>query len=80
MSAARGYVAFACVIFGRGNPPLVFLAALLFGFIDALGLRLQKVLPSDLTSMAPYVVTVVMMVAVVLLEKRKKKRLARLSR
>ena len=76
MSASRGYVAFACVIFGRGNPPKVFLAALLFGFIDALGLRLQKYVPSDITSMAPYVVTVVMMVVVVLMEKRKKKRLA----
>ncbi|MEA5012978.1 MAG: ABC transporter permease [Candidatus Limiplasma sp.] len=77
MSASRGYVAFACVIFGRGNPPRVFLAALLFGFIYALGLRLQKLVPSDLTSMAPYVVTVIMMVAVVLLEKRRKKRMAR---
>lgn len=72
MSASRGYVAFACVIFGRGNPPRVFLAALLFGFIDALGLRMQKYIPSDITSMAPYVVTVVMMVAVVLMERRKK--------
>ncbi len=71
MSASRGYVAFACVIFGRGDPPKVFLAALLFGFIDALGLRMQKYLPSDLTAMAPYVVTVVAMVAVVLIERRK---------
>lgn len=74
MSAARGYVAFACVIFGRGNPPRVFLAALLFGFIEALGLRMQKYVPSDLTAMAPYVVTIVMMVAVVLMERRKRKR------
>lgn len=72
MSASRGYVAFACVIFGRGNPPRVFLAALLFGFIDALGMRLQKYIPSDITSMAPYVVTVVMMVVVVLWEKKKR--------
>ena len=71
MSASRGYVAFACVIFGRGNPPKVFLAALLFGFIEALGLRMQKYMPSDLTAMAPYVVTVAMMVAVVLMERRK---------
>lgn len=76
MSAARGYVAFACVIFGRGNPPKVFLAALLFGFIEALGLRMQKYMPSDITAMAPYVVTVVAMVAVVLWEKRKKRRMA----
>ncbi|MEA4999501.1 MAG: ABC transporter permease [Candidatus Limiplasma sp.] len=75
MSASRGYVAVACVIFGGGNPPRVFMAALLFGFIDALGLRLQRYIPSDLTSMAPYVVTVVMMVAVVLLRGQKKKRL-----
>jgi len=74
MSASRGYVAFACVIFGGGNPPKVFLAALLFGFIDALGLRMQKYIPSDITSMAPYVVTVIMMVAVVLMERRKRAR------
>ncbi len=73
MSASRGFVAVACVIFGGGNPPRVFLAALLFGFIDALGLRLQRYIPSDITSMAPYVVTVVMMVVVVLMKNRKKK-------
>ena len=73
MSASRGYVAVACVIFGGGNPPRVFLAALLFGFIDALGLRLQRYIPSDITAMAPYVVTVVMMVVVVLWKRRKKK-------
>ena len=72
MSASRGYVAFACVIFGGGNPPKVFLAALLFGFIDALGLRMQKFIPSDITSMAPYIVTVVMMVAVVLMNRSKR--------
>ncbi|MDI9506023.1 MAG: ABC transporter permease [Bacillota bacterium] len=66
MSASRGFIAVACCIFGRSNPPKVFLAALLFGFIDALGLRLQSVgVSSNLTSMAPYVVTVVMMVWVV---------------
>lgn len=79
MSASRGYVAVACVIFGGSNPPRVFMAALLFGFIDALGTRLQKYIPSDLTSMAPYVVTVVMMVAVVLLRGRKRKAAARLG-
>jgi len=73
MSASRGFVAVACVIFGGGNPPRVFLAALLFGFIDALGLRLQRYIPSDITAMAPYVVTVVMMVVVVLMKRRKKK-------
>lgn len=77
MTNSRGYVAFACVIFGRGNPPRVFLAALLFGFIDALGMNMQKYLPSDLTAMAPYLVTVVMMAAVVLWDKHKKNRKAK---
>jgi general nucleoside transport system permease protein len=72
-------VAVACVIFGGGNPPRVFLAALLFGFIDALGLRLQKYIPSDLTSMAPYVVTVVMMVVVVLTRRRRQRSRERLA-
>lgn len=67
MSASRGFIAVACVIFGASSPPLVFLAALLFGFIDALGLRLQQSagVNSNLTAMAPYVVTVLMMVLVV---------------
>ena len=73
MSASRGFVAVACVIFGASNPPRVFLAALLFGFIDALGLRLQRYIPSDLTSMAPYVITVAMMVVVVLLRRKKQR-------
>ena len=72
MSASRGYVAFACVIFGRGNPPAVFLAALLFGFLDALGLRLQRYVSSELTGMVPYLATVVMMVVAVQMRKRKK--------
>ncbi len=74
MTSSRGYVAFACVIFGRGNPPKVFLAALLFGFIDALGLRMQTYIPNDITAMAPYVVTIVMMVVVVLLDQKKKQK------
>ena len=77
MSANRGFIAFACVIFGAANPPKVFLAALLFGFLDALGLRLQSVgVPSDLTSCIPYVITVLMMIYVVRSEHyRRNKRL-----
>ncbi|MGN1005425.1 MAG: ABC transporter permease [Aristaeellaceae bacterium] len=78
MSASRGFIAVACVIFGASNPPRVFLAALLFGFIDALGLRVQSFnVSSNLTSLAPYLVTVIMMVWVVWRGERRKKRLAR---
>lgn len=63
MSASKGFIAFACIIFGRANPWKVFLATLFFGFLDALGLRLQSAgLPSNLTEMLPYVMTVLALV------------------
>ncbi|MCQ2436900.1 MAG: ABC transporter permease [Clostridia bacterium] len=80
MSAARGFIAVACVIFGGSNPPYVFLAALLFGFIDALGLRVQSFnISSNLTSLAPYLVTVLMMIWVTWRAERKKKALGKLK-
>jgi simple sugar transport system permease protein len=56
------------------NPPKVFVAALLFGFLDALGLRLQSIgVPSDLTATVPYISTVLMLVFIVVSSNRKKK-------
>ncbi len=73
MSNSRGYVAFACVIFGGANPAKAYLAALMFGFFDALGYRLQDYnISANLTSMIPYVITVCMMVYVVVRGSRKK--------
>ena len=73
MSNSRGYVAFACVIFGAANPGKAYLAALMFGFFDALGYRLQEYnISANLTSMIPYVITVCMMVYVVVRSNRKK--------
>ena len=73
MSNSRGYVAFACVIFGAANPGKAYLAALMFGFFDALGYRLQEYnISANLTSMIPYVITVCMMVYVVVRTNRKK--------
>lgn len=75
MSNSRGYVAFACVIFGGANPGKAYLAALMFGFFDALGYRLQDYnISANLTSMIPYVITVVMMVYVVVRSSRKNKK------
>jgi ABC-type uncharacterized transport system permease subunit len=77
MSANRGFIAFACVIFGMANPPKVFLAALLFGFLNAFGLRLQSVgVPADLTAMTPYIVTVIMLIYVVTAGEKKRRRKA----
>ena len=77
MSASRGFIAFACVIFAAAHPTKAYLAALMFGFFDALGLRLQDYISSDLTGMIPYVITIIMMVYVVVSGQRRRERLAK---
>ncbi|MEN6570829.1 MAG: ABC transporter permease [Anaerolineaceae bacterium] len=59
MSAGRGWISLAAVILVSGNPAGLTLISLLFGFTDGLGLYLQKTLPSQFTSMVPYVATLV---------------------
>ncbi len=63
ISGSRGYVAVACVIFGRSNPLLVTCAALFFGLVDTVSTRLQVagVVDSTLTAAFPYVGTILMM-------------------
>ena len=73
MANSRGYIAFACVIFSVANPTKAYIAALMFGFFDAIGLRLQDYISSDLTNIIPYVITIVMMVYVVVRSQQKKK-------
>lgn len=69
MSADRGFIALAAIIFGRANPIRTFAAALMFGFFDALGIRLQVMgIPSQFTQMIPYAATIV---ALFILTKRK---------
>lgn len=60
MSAGRGFIAIAVVALGRWNPPLVLLAALLFGAASALQFLLQAVgvdLPYQLFLAFPYLLT-----------------------
>jgi ABC-type uncharacterized transport system permease subunit len=70
VSGGRGWIAVALVIFGRWNPLLVLGGALLFGFTDALQIRVQAVsggisstVPTEIFAALPYVVTLVVMVA-----------------
>lgn len=72
MTAGRGYIALAAVIFGNWRPFGAFGACLLFGFSSALALRLQgsPLLPSDIASgnllqTLPYVLTLIALVGVI---------------
>jgi general nucleoside transport system permease protein len=62
MTAGRGFLAIACVVFARWNPVLAVLMALIFGIADAAQIRLQSSFPGipyQFFVIAPYVVAVV---------------------
>ena len=68
MSAGRGYLALAALIFGKWKPKTALIACLLFGFTDALQIRLQGVplpfvgvIPVQFIQALPYVLTVVLL-------------------
>jgi simple sugar transport system permease protein len=68
MTAGRGFIGLAAMIFGRWNPVGAFLAALLFGFADSLQTRLSILnvpIPSEFLLMAPYLVTIFVVAGVV---------------
>lgn len=62
MTAGRGWVAVALVIFAGWDPLRAAIGALLFGGVEALSFRLQvagSVLPPAILAMAPYIFTLV---------------------
>ena len=68
MSAGKGYIALAAMIFGKWRPWPALFACLLFGFLEAASSRLQGVelpvigqAPTDLMLILPYVMTVVLL-------------------
>jgi general nucleoside transport system permease protein len=64
MTAGRGFIAIALVIFAKWNPLLVIPAALLFGAAEALQLQLQAAgadLSPFLLSMVPYALTLLVL-------------------
>lgn len=66
--SGRGFIALAAVIFGKWKPKGVLLATLLFGFTDALQLRLQAMnlgIPYQFMAMLPYIVTMIALVCFV---------------
>ena len=68
MTAGRGFMALAAMIFGKWHPIGAFWACLLFGFLDAVAIRLQGVtlpgigeVPVQAIQARPYLLTVVLL-------------------
>ena len=72
MSAGQGYIALAAMIFGKWKPFTAMLACLMFGFLDAVAIRLQGVqiagigeVPVQLIQALPYIMTVILLASFV---------------
>jgi simple sugar transport system permease protein len=67
MSAGRGFIALAALIFAKWRPGMALVACLLFGFLDAISIRYQTVslgglvIPSQFMQALPYILTVVIL-------------------
>ncbi|NRA62157.1 MAG: ABC transporter permease [Psychrobium sp.] len=69
MTVGKGFIALAALIFGKWHPIRVFGACLLFGFLEALTIRLQglaifgidSLVPIQLIEILPYVLTLLVL-------------------
>ncbi len=68
MTAGRGFIGLAAMIFGRWHPVGALGAALVFGFADSLQIKLGVLdtgIPSEFLLMAPYLTTIVVVAGLV---------------
>ena len=67
MTAGRGFIAVAAVIFGRWDPIRAALACLLFAAAETLQIQLQgnQLIPSQFIEMIPYLLTIIALAGVV---------------
>lgn len=64
MTAGRGFIALAALIFGKWRPVQTMLACLLFGFAEAVAIRMQGVIPHvrvEYIQIIPYVLTMIVL-------------------
>ncbi len=68
MTAGKGFIGLAAMIFGNWTPVGAFLAGLLFGFADAIATRLTILgtgIPLQFMAITPYIVTMVVLAGLV---------------
>ncbi len=68
LTAGKGFIGLAAMIFGKWNPIDTFGASLIFGFADSLQTKLQILrvpIPSEFLLMAPYVATMIVLAGIV---------------
>ncbi len=68
MTAGKGFIALAALIFGRWHPVGAFVAALVFAFTEELQNQLALLdtpIPSDFLLMTPYIVTIIVVAGLV---------------
>ncbi|MCX7707786.1 MAG: ABC transporter permease, partial [Anaerolineae bacterium] len=68
MTGGKGFIALAAMIFGRWTPYGAFGGALLFGFADALQIKLQILetgVPYQFIGMLPYLLTMLVLAGVI---------------
>jgi len=67
MTAGRGFIALAALIFGKWDPVGALLACLFFGFADAIQIRMQGTvnIPNQFIQMIPYVLTMVVLAGLI---------------
>ena len=75
MVAGRGFIALAAQSMGNGEPLGGMLAALVFGFAQALGIKVSATgVDSNLVAPIPYIVTILALVIFALNQRRKEKK------
>ena len=68
MTAGKGFIGLAAMIFGKWNPIGAYTSSMIFGFADSLQVKLQILrtpIPSEFLLMAPYIVTMIILTGVV---------------
>lgn len=67
MTAGRGFIALAALIFGKWHPVGALMACLLFGFAEAVSIRMQGNvnIPNQFVLMIPYVLTMVVLAGLI---------------